>query len=396
MEKKFRLAVIAGEESGDLLAADLVDALMRVREEEVSLIGVGGRHLQARGLKTLFDVQDISLMGLGSVLANLPRLIRRIYQTTAAIVRARPDCLVIIDSPDFTHRVAQAVRKKLPSLPIIQYIAPSVWAWRPQRAAKMRPFIDHVLAILPFEPQAMAALNGPPTSYVGHRLLSDKGMKEICAQRMKREHEADMAQNLLLLPGSRRFEIERLMPLFAQTVQILHQFLPSLRLFLPTLPSLKKNVEKLAENWPIAPEIIIDETEKSRAFINADVALAASGTVSLELALAGIPMVLTYKADWFSKTFLMPKVTIWSAALPNIIADAPIVPEYFNEFIRPGMLARQLRQLMRESPARQAQMQGFSAISKAMHRQLAAGDIAARVICETIEAKKIEGSISFM
>jgi len=388
MGQALKIAVIAGEESGDLLAADLVDALGRMKDQAPQLVGVGGRHLQALGLKSFFDVQDISLMGLGSVLKNLPRLLLRLHQTAARIVRAEPDCLIIIDSPDFTHRVAKKVRAKLPNLPIIQYIAPSVWAWRPERAAKMRPFIDHVLAVLPFEAQVMAALNGPPTSYVGHRLLSDMNLLHVRAERMKKSRNGQHVPTLLLLPGSRRFEIERLLPLFAQTVHILHNFMPNLRLLLPTLPHLQKDIEKLTENWPIPLEIIVGEAQKNNSFVAADVALAASGTVSLELALAGIPMVLTYKADWFSKNFLMPKVTIWSAALPNIIADAPIVPEYFNEFIRPGMLARQLRRLMEGGAARQAQMQGFCNLWEKMQTEHSAGEIAARIVAEIITTKK--------
>jgi len=388
MGQALRIAVIAGEESGDLLAADLVDALGRIKGHVPHLVGVGGRHLQVLGLKSLFDVQDISLMGLGSVLKNLPRLMVRIHQTTTQIVRERPDCLIIVDNPDFTHRVAKKVRAKLPNLPIVQYIAPSVWAWRPERAAKMRPFIDHVLAVLPFEVQAMAALNGPPTSYVGHRLLSDMNLLHVRAERMKKSKTGQDAPTLLLLPGSRCFEIERLMPLFVQTVDVLHSFAPNLRLMLPTLPNLQKEIEGLTANWPVAVDILVGEAQKNRGFVAADVALAASGTVSLELALAGIPMVLTYKADWFSKNFLMPKVTVWSAALPNIIADAPIVPEYFNEFIRPGMLARQLYRLMEAGATRQAQTQGFCSLWEKMQTEHSAGEIAARVVAETINAKK--------
>ena len=167
-EPPLRLAIVTGEESGDLLGADLVEALRRRYRGEVTLTGVGGEHLAALGLDSFFDQHDIALVGLSAIVRKLPQLIRRINQLANAIVAAKPDCLVIIDSPDFTHRVARKVRAADPSIPIINYISPSVWAWRPERARAMRSYIDHVLAILPFEVQALKDLDGPPATYVGH------------------------------------------------------------------------------------------------------------------------------------------------------------------------------------------------------------------------------------
>ena len=182
----YKLAVIAGEVSGDLLGADLVRALRTQSSSTIELVGVGGEALEAEGLRSLFDYSELSIMGFTQVLARLPKLIMRIRQTAKAIIAARPDALLIIDSPDFTHRVARKVRAALPDVPVINYVCPSVWAWKPERAPRMRGYVDHVLAVLPFEPQAMEKLQGPPTTYVGHRLASDANVLAVRASRRRR------------------------------------------------------------------------------------------------------------------------------------------------------------------------------------------------------------------
>ena len=170
-----KIGIVAGEESGDLLGADIVAALKAATGREVELVGVGGRHLRAHGLRPLFDAGDIALMGFSAVFRDLPRLVRRIGETARAIAAAAPDCLVTIDSPDFTLRVARKVRAANPDIPIVHYVCPSVWAWRPGRAAAMKPYVDHVLCILPFEPAELQRLGGPPGTFVGHRLTGDAG-----------------------------------------------------------------------------------------------------------------------------------------------------------------------------------------------------------------------------
>src|SRR6478735_8196998 len=183
MGKSLTIGVIAGEVSGDLLGGDLIAALKAAHDGPVTLVGVGGDALESQGLVSLFDFSELSIMGLTQVLARLPNLIRRINQTAAAIIAAKPDVLIIIDSPDFTHRVAKKVRAALPDLPIVNYVCPSVWAWKEYRAKAMLPYVDHVLAVLPFEPEFMARLGGPPTTYVGHRLATDKN---VIATRLER------------------------------------------------------------------------------------------------------------------------------------------------------------------------------------------------------------------
>ena len=320
-------------------------------------------------------------MGIGAVVARLPKLIMRIRQTAKAIVAAKPDCLLIIDSPDFTHRVAKKVREADPSIPIIKYIAPTVWAWRPERAKEMRKYIDHVLTVLPFEVEVMQRLSGPKSTYVGHRLSSYQPLLDVAKSRAKRKAPVEDAEKtLLLLPGSRRSEIQALLPEFGKTLQLLSERAGSVQAILPTLARHETTIQAMTKDWPVKPIIVTGEAAKWDAFAKADVALAASGTVSLELALAHIPTVVAYKTDRFTRLFIARLITIWSAALPNIIDDTPVIPEFFNEFVRAGMLSRQLEQLLIEGPARKVQMQGFERISKLMQTDKPAGELGADVL----------------
>ncbi|MGH6859776.1 MAG: lipid-A-disaccharide synthase [Phyllobacterium sp.] len=377
-----RLAIVTGEESGDLLGADLVQALRRQTSREVTLMGVGGDHLAALGLQSQFDQHEIALVGLSAIIGNLPRLVYRISSLAKAILAAKPDCLVIIDSPDFSHRVARKVRATDPSIPIINYISPSVWAWRPERARAMRDYIDHVLVILPFEVQALKDLDGPPATYVGHRLVAHEPLLEAAARNRARDAGlGDRAEkNLVVLPGSRRSEIASLAAPFGETAALLASRGHRIRLTIPTLPRVEPLVRQLTANWSVKPDIVIGEAERLQAFSEADAALAASGTVSLELALARVPTVLSYKPDWLARTFLAPRITIWSAALPNIIADEPVVPEYFNIFVRAGSLARQVEQLIVPGLRRSAQLQSFDKIAALMKTDRPAGEIAAEKV----------------
>ncbi len=316
----------------------------------------------------------------------------RIGQTARRIVAEKPDCVILIDSPEFTHRVAKKIRTIAPSIPIVKYIAPSVWAWRPERARAMKAYFDHVLTVLPFEVEVMRRLSGPEATYVGHRLSSFDPVLQARSALLTRERErsATGRQTLLLLPGSRRSEIELLMEPFGKAVEELAARVEKLEVVLPTLPRIEKTVRLLSKDWSVKPLIVLGDEEKWKAFSRADAALAASGTVSLELALSRIPCVLAYKADWFARKFLMPKITIWSAALPNIIADEPVVPEYFNEFVRPGMLARNLERLMRPGAARQAQLDGFDRVASIMSTERPSGEIGARVILELATGAKTQ------
>lgn len=389
--RPLRIAIVAGEESGDLLGADLVRALRSRTGQAVELVGVGGRHLQQEGLASLFDPAAIALMGFSAIVRDLPRLLLRIGETARAIAAKQPDCLVTIDSPEFSLRVARKVRASAPDIPVVHYVCPSVWAWRPQRAPAMRPSVDHVLCLLPFEPAALRELGGPPGTFVGHRLSTEPGLlAAAAAQRQRPRPPADADRTLLLLPGSRRGEVRRLIDSFRETVAVLRGRGGRHRLLLPTVPNVRGLVEAATATWPEPPRISVGAEEKWRAFGEADAALCASGTVSLELALAGVPLASCYKLDPIART-LSFLVTSWSASLPNLIADRVIVAEYYNDLVRAGHVARELEALLSDTPRRRWQLDGFDEVRRRLATDRPSGEIAAEIVLREV-SKRVASS----
>ncbi|MFD1744443.1 lipid-A-disaccharide synthase [Rhizobium helianthi] len=386
--RPLRLAIVAGEVSGDLLAADLVDYLQRIHQGPVELIGVGGDALEERGLKSFFDFSELSIMGITQVLKRLPQLWRRIRQTVDQIVAARPDALIIVDSPDFTHRVAKAVREKLPTLPVIDYVCPSVWAWKEYRAKKMLGYVDLVLALLPFEPRVMAKLGGPETRFVGHRLTVEPNVLQVRSARRNGDKTRVGGPRVLLLPGSRSTEINALMPVLQESAELILSRQPRATFLLPTVPRQVGRVTELLKTWPVQPQLTCNHEEKWEAFAQADVALAASGTVTLELALCGVPTVSIYKTDWLM-TLLTKRIKVWSAALPNIIADYPVIPEQINVLLRPGYLARWVDVLSADTPHRRAMLSGFDSLWDALSTDGAPGEVGARHVLSLLKNRGI-------
>ncbi len=385
-QRPLRIAIVAGEESGDLLGADLIRELEKQAGRKVELVGVGGRHLEGLGLESLFSSGEIALMGVSAILRDLPRLIRRIGQTAAAIVAAKPDCLITIDSPDFSLRVAKKVRSGDASIPIIHYVCPTVWAWRQGRAAAMRPYVDRILCILPFEVGELERLGGPAGTYVGHRLTQDAGVRLAAAgQDQSRDMSAGNTRTLLLLPGSRRGEVSRLLEPFGETVNELRARGHKLRLVLPTVPHVAPTIAKSTQNWDQKPEIVTEPDAKWQAFAEADAALIASGTVSLELALSGVPMISCYKLDPVIRPVAPLLLKIWSASLPNLIADRAIVPEFYDRFVRPGILARQVEALLIDGGMRDWQKTGFAEVRRRMATDRPAGAIGAEAVLNMIQ-----------
>lgn len=386
--KTIRIGVIAGEVSGDLLGGDLIAALRTAYPGDVELVGVGGEALERQGLTSLFDFSELSIMGISQVLKRLPLLLRRIRQTADALIAARPDVLLIIDSPDFTHRVARRVRKALPDLPVVNYVCPSVWAWKEERAPRMRAYVDHVLALLPFEPTAMEGLGGPKTTYVGHRLINDPDIGRVRAARLAREGEAPATPVCLLLPGSRSTEINRLLPVFAEMATELSARHPGIRFLLPTVPRQEALVRQLTADWPTKPLITTSSEDKWCAFTEADAAVAASGTVILELALARVPVISTYRFDWLANFFFLRKVRVWTAAIPNIIADYVIVPEFLNEQVRAGTLTRWFERLSADTLQRLGVLEGYDLVHARMQTERPPGETGAAVILDLLATKK--------
>lgn len=379
-----KLAVVAGEPSGDILGAGLVRELAIQTGEQPQLIGVGGERLIAEGLASLFDFTDLSLIGFSAVIARLPKLVLRIHQTADAIIAARPDCLLIIDSPDFSHRVARKVRKALPDLPIINYVCPTVWAWKPERAPAMTTYVDHVLSILPFESEIVERLGGPPLTYVGHRLMDDPGLNAAHqAQEARRRDPSTKAPLCLILPGSRRSEVKRLGPVFAEAARALASINPEMTFVLPAGAHVERQIRDEVLGWDVACRVVTGEAAKWQAFGEADVAIAASGTVLLELALAGVPHMSCYKLDPISR-LLSSLITTWTAALPNMIADRVVISEYYDGQLRPERLARQADQLAADTLYRTAMLSDFDLIRSRMEVGVPASQMAARTLLSVI------------
>lgn len=380
--KRLRVAVVAGEASGDQLGASLLRGI-GARGVSYEAFGVGGEALAAEGLKTLFPQSDIAVMGLGPVIRKLPLLIRRIRETARAIVAAKPDILVTIDAPDFCKRVAKRVRAAAPEIPIVHWVCPSVWAWRPGRAPAMRPYVDHVLCLLPFEPEALARLKGPPGTYVGHPLIEKLGdmrpqTPEEAARRASLDH-----QTVLLLPGSRMSELHRLLPLILKAKDLARPPGDIVRWVIPTLPHLVSTIRTMLGANPDGIEIIADQQGKLAAMREARAALAASGTVTLELALAGIPMVATYRVANWEAAIARRLITASSAILPNLILGENIVPEFIQEVATPENLGRSFNTLLTDSPELRAQQAAFSRLETLMRMEGAApSELAARVVLD--------------
>ena len=334
-----RLYLIAGEPSGDRLGAALMVGLKSLLPE-VEFHGIGGPLMQAEGLASLFPMEELSIMGLVEVLPKYAHLKRRIREAAADVLARQPAALITIDSPDFCLRVAALVKTARPDLRTIHYVAPSVWAWRPGRAVKMARHIDHVLALLPFEPPYMQAA-GMSCDFVGHPVVA-----EALASDEERALIAAKGPLLLALPGSRKGEVSRLCPVFGDTIARLAADHPDLRVVLPTVRGVEPIVRDLTRDWAVAPQIITDPVLKRAAFAMADVALAASGTVSLELAANGCPMVIAYDMNRLTLWLMRRAAMVNTVTLVNLVSESRVVPEFIGADCRADLIAPALVALL--------------------------------------------------
>lgn len=357
-----RVFIVAGEHSGDLLGGRLMTALKARLGGEIAFSGVGGHAMEHAGLKPIFPLADIAVMGVLAIAKRLPTLITRVYDTVDAAVAFEPDCLIVIDAPEFTHPVAKRFRAQRPDVPIIDYVSPTVWAWRPGRARKMAPYVDLLLALYPFEPAAHKALGGPECTYVGHPVLERLPLIEAIdpSELGARLDLKPRDPVLLVLPGSRRTEVERLMGVFGETVARAAAVTPGLKVIIPAMPNVSALIEAHAAKWPVqAPRPVLlpgeEERTKFAAFKLARAALAASGTVTLELALTGTPMVVAYRVDVVISA-LRHLIKAKTVVLPNLVTGEYHIREYLQEDCTAGNLTRAVLELMQESPARQLQL----------------------------------------
>lgn len=364
--RPFRLAIIAGEASGDALALRFLAALReRLGDRPIELCGVGDHGLPEAGLKSLFPQADIAVMGFGPVIARLPLLLRRMEDAARGIAAFQPDLLLTIDSPDFCLRVAKKVRARAPTIPIVHWVCPSVWAWRSGRARRMAPHVDRILALLPFEPAALARLHGPETVYVGHPLM--ERLAEMRPEVEEQRRRGDIEQPVVLvLPGSRRSEIHHLMPVFGEAVAKVAAALPGARFVLPAVKRLQPMIAEAATDWPVKPEIVVGEAAKLAAFREARAALAASGTVTLELALSQVPTVAAYRGAGWEAFLARRLVKLPSVILPNLILGRSVVPEFIQEEATAEVLSNHLLAALAESEKRKEQLDGFAEVETIM------------------------------
>lgn len=348
MSGSLKLFLIAGEPSGDRLGAALMAGLKSLTQVEFT--GVGGPLMQAEGLESIFPMEELSVMGIAEVLPKYFPLKRRIRQAAKAVLASGAEALVTIDSPDFSLRVAALVKASRPELRTIHYVAPSVWAWRSGRAAKMAKVIDHVLALLPFEPPYMTAA-GMSCDFVGHPVVA-----EPLASPEERAAFAGQGPLLLALPGSRRGEVTRLAPVFGEVVARMKARHPDLRVALPTVRGVAGLVRDLAAGWAVTPEIIEDAARKRGAFAAADVALAASGTVSLELAANACPMVVAYDMHPLTLWLMRRAALIDTVTLVNLVSETRVVPEFIGPDCRAEKIAPALEAVLADPSAQQSAM----------------------------------------
>jgi lipid-A-disaccharide synthase len=377
--------MVAGEHSGDALGAKLMATLNQMRRGRIRYLGVGGAGMARQGLISQFPLDDVAVMGPAAIAARLPLILSRMRSTAKAAIVADPNVVVIIDSPEFTHPIARGIRRRRPSIPIVDYVSPSVWAWRPGRARKMRDYVDHVLALWPFEPDVHERLGGPPCTFVGHPLIERYPWIAALdpaplAERLKLPPGRPV---VVVLPGSRTSEVSRLMQPFDEALTWLSQRGHDFEVIIPVVANLSGLIERRLRTWTIQPHLVEDEEDKFRAFKLATVALAASGTVTLELALAGTPTVVAYKVDKIIAPVLRRLIKAPSVVLPNLVLGQKVFPEFHQEDCTGGKLANALAPLLQDSPERARQLAALARIPAALQvAGLTPSEAAARVVLD--------------
>jgi lipid-A-disaccharide synthase len=349
--------LVAIEESGDRLGAALMQALRQRANTAVHFSGVGGRAMTAAGLDSLLPTDDFGIMGFSALPKRLPRVLHHLIKTVRMVLARRPDALVVIDSPAYTLRLARLVRRFDRSIPIVEYVSPSVWAWRAGRARSMRRSIDHVLALLPFEPDVLRKLGGPPCSYVGHPLIEEaEKLRPSEAEASRRAADPPV---VLATPGSRSGEVARHVGVFGDALALVGKRAGPIEVVVPTVPHLLAQVTAATASWAVKPRIVVEQSDKQAAFRIARAALAKSGTTTLELAVAGVPMVAAYKVSALEAFVVRRLVRVSSYILANLVIGDNVVPEIVQEECTPDRLAAALVPLLGDTPERRRQTEAF-------------------------------------
>jgi len=348
--------LIAGEPSGDALAGRLMAALRERTHGAVRFAGVGGENMEAAGLASLVPISELAIMGVAEVLPRAHRIFRRVAETVAAIQRLQPDAVVTIDSSGFTWRVAQRLRRRGERVPLIHYVAPMVWAWRPGRVRRMARWYDHLMTLLPFEPPYFEKV-GLSTSYVGHPVVECGADAGNGAAFRRRHGIGPEATVIAILPGSRRGEAHGLLPIFRRTMDRIKHRYADMRVVIPTVSTVFPEVTAAVKDWPVPTIVVRGAIAKYDAFAASNAALAASGTVTLELALAEVPMVVAYRLNPATHAIVRRLVKVPYVNLINLILDRPAIPELLQKACTPERLATELTRLLDDRRARERQLE---------------------------------------
>jgi lipid-A-disaccharide synthase len=380
--------IVAGEASGDNLAGRLMGALKEQTQGRVRFAGVGGPQSAAQGLESLFPMQELSLMGLAEVVPHLPRLIKRLNQTAAAARELKPDVVVTVDAPSFTLRVAQKLRGS--GIPVVHYVAPQLWAWRVGRAKKLGKRVDHLMALLPFEVPFFAEY-GIPCTYVGHSAI-EAGATTGDGRAFRERHGLPLdAPVLCVAPGSRGGEVRHILPMFAEAISLLKGRYPDLQVVIPVASIVAEQVAAATKDWPVPVTLVTDPAERFDAFAACDAAMTKSGTITFELALAKVPMVVAYKVNALTAFIVQRmKISVQHASLVNLLTGRAVVPELLQDDCTGEKLAVAVDELLGSEEARDRQRAGFSEMMDVLGEATPAPSArAAKVVLDLVRVRSV-------
>lgn len=360
-DRNLKVYIIAGEPSGDLLGARFMRAMVQKTGGKVAFYGVGGESMEKAGLKSLFDITDLAIMGLAEVIPSIPKVLRLIKRTVADIEKIRPDVVMTIDSWSFGSRVQKILRRKKLGIPQVHYVAPQVWAWKKKRAQTMYKYVDHLLTLLPQEPKYFTPY-GLASTFVGHPVIESKVIHGDGDDFRKKFNISADKRIIAVLPGSRKTEVAKMLPVFLEAAQKLYNEDPHLCFVIPTVKTVAGMVKQMAESSKLPIMIVEDEDDRHNAFKASAAAMAASGTVALELAIAGVPHVIGYKVAPVTAILVRKFLHIQFVNLSNIMLGREVVPELLQEQCVPGNICRYLKQFLAQDDLYERQMEGFKKV----------------------------------
>ena len=373
--------LIAGEPSGDALGVRPIEALRR-KDKDAQFFGIGGDSMKALGFSSLFDISELAVMGIMEVIPSIPRILKRMNQTIAEIKSLKPDVIITIDSWSFCARIHKKIRKLHLNIPQVHYVAPQVWAWKKKRARTMYKYIDLLLTLFPNEPQYFIP-NHLPAVFVGHPVIESAVVNAAPKGTFRERHNIPADKRIMLiLPGSRHNEVKNLLPDFLNAIHKLSAEYPDFVYVLPTVSTVAARVKKMLANSTVPALVVEGEQERRSAFQDADAAIAASGTVALELAIVKVPHIVAYKVPKLTELLVRNFLHFRFINLSNILLNRLIVPELLQNHCNPENIAFYMRQLIEKQPLYNSQIEGFEQVRKilGMGEQIPSDNAAAAIL----------------